>query len=144
MEEIARDNGMSFLDGTEFTVKSLKAVVPSASRQREIPEHPLILRVEKRSGPSLGALNFSLPSDQVMIGFNYDGYDFNGKRLGRARLFSDAVVARLSQRWNVTDGPLDQPIPSREAICGPAGSAAGADLERRSASVQGAEQNLNA
>jgi len=122
MEEIARDSGMSFQDGTAFLVKNLEAVVPTASRRREIPEHPLILELEKRDGPSLGAVNFSLPSDQVMIGFNYDGYDFSGKRLERARLFSDAVVARLSRRWKVTDGPLDQPVPSREVICGPRGT----------------------
>lgn len=98
MREIARSEKMSFVDGSEETLKQFE------SARETIPDYkftkPVIhMGVERDDMMGLTAANIGLPSYQIVIGFNV------GDSESGAQEFAQRVVGALKRHWAVETVP---------------------------------------
>ena len=101
MREVARSEGLRFVDGSAETRDYLKDVRDKG--QVKLDHVPTInMGIEGEHGLGVTAGNLGLPSNQVALGFTA------GRNAAKAHKLADHLVHALSQRWHVQTVPKGQ------------------------------------
>lgn len=101
MREVARSEGLRFVDGSAETRDYLKDVREKG--QVKLDHLPTInMGIEGEHGLGVTAGNLGLPSNQVALGFTA------GRNATKAHKLADHLVQALSQRWRVQTVPKGQ------------------------------------
>ena len=101
MREVARSEGLRFVDGSAETRDYLKDVRDKG--QVKLDHVPTInMGIEGEHGLGVTAGNLGLPSNQVALGFTA------GRNAAKAHKLADQLVQALSQRWHVQTVPKGQ------------------------------------
>ena len=100
MNEIAQEYRMEFGDRSRQTQAELHSL---ASDNENVPVNERAVNIFADHGGefNFGAGNLGMPVEQIVIGFN-------GTNDQEAKKFADAVVARLSARWQIHEVPQGQ------------------------------------
>jgi len=101
MREVARSEGLKFVDGSAETRDYLKDVRDKG--QVKLDHLPTInMGIEGDHGLGVTAGNLGLPSNQVALGFTA------GRNAAKAHKLADHLVQALSQQWRVQKVPKGQ------------------------------------
>ncbi|WP_157082323.1 hypothetical protein [Sphingomonas pruni] len=101
MREVARSEGLRFVDGSAETRDYLQDVRDKG--QVKLEHIPTInMGIEGKEGLGVTAGNLGLLSNQVALGFTA------GRNVAKARKLADHLVKALSQKWRVQTVPKGQ------------------------------------
>lgn len=103
LRSIAQSEGMTFSDGSIALTRDLEAIDEVAvNAVPELAEPVIGITLYRRDGMGMDALNQRFPGHQVVLGFS------EGSEEEEARAFSDRVIERLKQHWDVHIIPSDR------------------------------------
>lgn len=96
MKLIAIEEKMEYIDGSKETERGLNTI-DYVDRGRTDGSPTIHLAVQRSDGMGVTAVNVSLPSYRLALGFT------EGSNGIEARRFSDKVITRLEQHWRVEE-----------------------------------------
>lgn len=94
MRQIAREEKMDFVDGSEDTKRGLDTIGYS-DRGRTNDSPTIHIAVQRSDGVGVTAGNMGLSPHQIALGFS------EGRNRPEAIQFADRVIKRLERRWRV-------------------------------------------
>jgi hypothetical protein len=94
LKDVANEEQMEFIDGSEQTARGLK-IIGHDDHGRKDGSPTIHLVVQRDDGLLVTVGNMGLPGNQVAIGFS------EGPSRAEATRFADRVIGRLRQHWTV-------------------------------------------